>query len=182
MRPFLKRESWPTPLSRGAPFLSQAKAEQGERKPAGARNSLLGILLSPELPVHAASQSRAGAVPTEPLPLTHPSTLLQGTASRGAFKRCRPPLPIPPQLGPCSIQGCLVMLPGDVHVHVSPESDFWKALKGSSCELGSKCSPFFLGTIGRTVFITDLALPPRRDEVNLLSCFLGEVGNTGNNK
>lgn len=114
----------------------------------GARNSLPGILLSPELPVLAASQSRADAVPAEPLPLTHPSTLLQGTASRGAFKHAGLPCPFFPGWGPARIQGCLVMLPGDVHVYVSSESDFWKALKGNSCELERKAHPSFLVPLG----------------------------------
>lgn len=148
----------------------------------GAGNSLLGILLSPELPVHVASQSRADAVPTEPLPRPILPRSSRAQPPGEPLSDAGLPCPFFPSWGPARIRGCLVMLPGDVHVHVSPESDFWKALKGSSCELGSKGSAFFLGTIGRTVFITDLALPPRWDEVNLLSCFLGEVGNTGNNK
>lgn len=67
-------------------------------------------------------------------------------------------------------------MPGDVDVQdILRESDFWKALVGSSCELERKAHPSFLVPLGGLCLLEDPAPSARGDGVNLLTYFLDAV-------
>lgn len=90
-------------------------------------------MLAPLLPQHTTDSMRGHSFWEEPL-------------EKAALPSpCFPQL----QLVPLSHLGVL----GDAPIHILPESDFWDALVGSSCELKRKGSPFCFSTSQEDVFI-----------------------------